>query len=58
MFMGRTDVNFIMHACSYAALRVGHSLIHLTVSKVPRAFSFCRESPHVLIMWARLALVL
>ena len=40
MFMGRTDVNLIMLACSYAALRVGHSLIHLTVNKVPPGLFF------------------
>src|SRR5688500_13024354 len=32
MFMGRTDVNFIILAWSYVALRIGHSIIHLTVN--------------------------
>lgn len=40
MFMGRTDVTFIMLAWSYVALRIGHSVIHLTINKVPPRF-FC-----------------
>ena len=59
MFMGRTDVNFIVLAWSYVALRVGHSLIHLTVNKVPpRFFLFAASNIVLLIMWVRLALVL
>ena len=59
MFMGRTDVSFIVLAWSYVALRVGHSLIHLTVNKVPpRFFLFAASNIVLLIMWVRLALVL
>ena len=59
MFMGRTDVNFIVLAWSYVALRVGHSVIHLTVNKVPpRFFLFAASNIVLLIMWVRLALVL
>lgn len=59
MFMGRTDVNFIVLAWSYVALRVGHSLIHLTVNKVPpRFFLFAASNIILLIMWVRLAVVL
>ena len=38
MFMGRTDVSFIMLAWGYVALRIGHSLIHLTINQVPPRF--------------------
>ena len=38
IFLGRTDVDFIVLAWSYVALRVGHSLIHLTINKVPPRF--------------------
>ena len=59
VFMGRTDVNFIVLAWSYVALRIGHSLIHLTVNKVaPRFFLFGASNIVLLIMWVRLALVL
>lgn len=59
MFMGRTNVNFIVLARSYVALRIGHSLIHLTVNKVPpRFFLFAGSNIVLLIMWVRLALVL
>jgi hypothetical protein len=59
MFMGRTDVNFIVLAWSYVGLRVGHSLIHLTVNKVlPRFLLFAASNIVLLIMWVRLALVL
>ncbi|HUD00037.1 MAG TPA: MAPEG family protein [Candidatus Polarisedimenticolaceae bacterium] len=59
MFLGRTDVFFIMLAWSYVALRVGHSLIHLTVNKVaPRFFLFAASNILLLIMWVRLAVVL
>jgi hypothetical protein len=57
MFMGRTDVNFVMVAWSYVALRVGHSIIHLTVNRVPpRFFPFAASNIFLLIMWVRLAL--
>ena len=59
MFMGRTDVNFIVLAWCYVALRVGHSVIHLTINKVPpRFFLFAASNIVLLIMWVRLALVL
>ncbi len=59
MFLGRTDVNFIVLAWSYVALRVGHSLIHLTINKVPpRFFLFAASNIVLLIMWVRLAVVL
>ena len=59
MFLGRTDVFFIMLAWSYVALRVGHSLIHLTVNKVaPRFFLFAASNILLLIMWVCLAVVL
>ena len=59
MFMGRTDVSFIILAWSYVALRVGHSIIHLTVNKVPpRFFLFAASNIVLLIMWVRLALAL
>jgi hypothetical protein len=59
MFLGRTDVYFIVLAWSYVALRVGHSLIHLTVNKVaPRFFLFAASNILLLIMWVRLAVVL
>jgi hypothetical protein len=59
MFLGRTDVDFIVLAWSYVALRVGHSLIHLTINKVPpRFFLFAASNIVLLIMWVRLAVVL
>jgi hypothetical protein len=59
MFMGRTDVSFIMLAWSYVALRIGHSLIHLTINKVPpRFFLFAASNIVLVIMWLRLAIVL
>jgi hypothetical protein len=59
MFMGRTDVNFIVLAWSYVALRVGHSLIHLTVNRVaPRFFLFAASTIVLMIMWMRLAVAL
>jgi hypothetical protein len=59
MFMGRTDVSFIILAWSYVALRIGHSIIHLTVNKVsPRFFLFAASNIVLLIMWVRLAVVL
>jgi hypothetical protein len=56
IFMGRTDVNFIVLACSYVALRVEHSFIHLTSNKVPPRF--CRTYIVLLIIWVRRAPVL
>jgi hypothetical protein len=59
MFMGRTDVTFIMLAWSYVALRIGHSVIHLTINKVPpRFFLFAASTIVLVIMWVRLAIVL
>lgn len=59
MFMGRTDVSFIMLAWSYVALRIGHSVIHLTINKVPpRFFLFAASTIILVIMWVRLAIVL
>jgi hypothetical protein len=40
MFMARAGVDFIVLACCYVGLRVGHSLIHLTVNKVPPRLFF------------------
>ena len=57
MFMGRTDVNFIALAWSYVTLRVEHSLLHLTVTKVPAAL-FAAGNIVLLIIWVRLAPVL
>lgn len=37
MFTGKTDSFFLILAWSYVVLRVGHGLVHLTISKVPRA---------------------
>jgi hypothetical protein len=59
MFLGRTDVYFIVLAWSYIALRVGHSLIHLSVNKVAaRFFLFAASNILLLIMWVSLAVVL
>jgi hypothetical protein len=55
MFIGRTDVNFIVLVWSYVALR-WHSLIRLTVTKCRRAF--VAGNIVLLIMWVRLALML
>jgi hypothetical protein len=46
-------------AWSYIALRVGHSLIHLSVNKVAaRFFLFAASNILLLIMWVSLAVVL
>ena|SRR5688500_6765579 len=51
--------DFIMLAWSYVALRIGHSLIHLTFNKVPPRFvPFAASVIVLVIMWLRLAVVL
>jgi hypothetical protein len=59
MFTGKTDSTFLMSAWSYVVLRVGHGLVHLTISKVPvRFFLFILSSLALLVMWVRLAALL
>lgn len=59
MLIHRQDGVFLMLAWSYAALRVAHSLVHLTFNKVPPRFLFFALSNLVLLtMWIRLSLSL
>lgn len=56
---GATDSWFVYLAWGYVALRVAHSLVHLTFNKIPPRFLFYILSNIVLlVMWARLALSL
>jgi hypothetical protein len=46
-------------AWSYVVLRIGHSLVHLTINKVPpRFFLFFISNLVLLAMWVRLGLLL
>ena len=56
---GATDPAFVALAWAYVALRVAHSLVHLSFNKVPPRFSCYFLSNLVLLaIWLRLALVL
>lgn len=59
MVTGKTDSLFVYLAWSYVMLRIGHSLIHLTINKVPARFFFFAISNLVLaVMWIRLGLLI
>lgn len=59
LFTGRTDSTFMTLAWSYVILRIGHSLMHLTINKVPpRFFLFFISNLVLLAMWVRLGLLL
>jgi len=59
MVTGKTDSLFVYLAWSYVMLRIGHSLIHLTINKVPaRFFLFAFSNIVLVVMWVRLGLVL
>jgi hypothetical protein len=59
LFTGRTDSTFMTLAWSYVILRIGHSLVHLTINKVPpRFFLFFISNLVLLAMWVRLGLLL
>jgi hypothetical protein len=59
LFTGRTDSTFMTLAWSYVVLRIGHSLVHLTINKVPpRFFLFFISNLVLLAMWVRLGLLL
>lgn len=52
----RSDLAFLILAWSYVGLRVGHTLVHLTLNKVPVRFLFYILSNIVLlILWLRFA---
>ena len=54
---GQDGSLFLILAWSYVGLRIAHSLIHLTINKVPPRFLFYFLSNIVLLlMWAKLAL--
>jgi hypothetical protein len=48
---------FVLLAWTYVGLRMGHTLVHLTINKVPPRFLFYIASNVVLLlMWVKLAL--
>ncbi len=52
----QTDSLFVNLAWTYVALRVAHSLVHLTFNKIPPRFMFYILSNLVLlVLWVRLA---
>ena len=52
MFTDKTDAIFVVLAWSYVALRVGHTLVRLTINKVPvRYFFFIQSNLALLVMW-------
>ena len=54
---GKTDSLFLLLAWSYVGLRIGHSLVHLSINKVPLRFFFFGFSNLVLLaLWVRLGL--
>ena len=56
MVIGRADGLLFLLAWSYVILRVAHSLVHLTINKVPpRFFFFALSNVALLLMWLRLA---
>lgn len=58
MITSHTDVIFVGLAWAYVALRIGHSLVHLTFNKVPARFFFYFLSNIVLlVIWVRLGVV-
>ena len=58
MVIGRADGLFSLLAWSYVALRVAHSLVHLTINKVPpRFFFFALSNTALLLLWLRLAFI-
>ena len=51
----QSDPTFVVLAWSYVASRVAHSLVHLTINKVPPRFLFYILSNVVLlVMWVKL----
>ena len=55
LLTGISDKPFQILAWSYVVLRIGHSLIHLTINKVPPRFLFYFLSNLVLLsMWLKL----
>jgi hypothetical protein len=53
---GKADSVFLVLAWAYVGLRVGHTLVHLTINKVPPRFLFYILSNIVLLaLWLRLA---
>jgi hypothetical protein len=58
MVTARTDAAFIALAWSYVALRIGHSMVHLTFNKVPvRFFLFILSNAVLLVIWIRLGVL-
>ena len=56
LFTQRQDVIFLILAWIYVALRIAHSLVHLTFNKVPPRFSLIALANLALLaMWVRLA---
>jgi hypothetical protein len=56
---GGSDSAFLILAWVYVGLRIGHTLVHLTVNKVPPRFLFYILSNIVLLaLWLRLAIQL
>ena len=56
---GKTDSLFMLLAWSYVGLRIAHSLVHLSINKVPLRFFFFGLSNLVLLaLWVRLGLLI
>ncbi len=59
LVVGLVDPWFVKLAWGYVALRVAHSLVHLTFNKIPPRFLFYILSNLVLlVIWVRLAVQL
>ncbi|WP_100902173.1 MAPEG family protein [Nostoc flagelliforme] len=57
MFSGKSDQVFVSLAWIYFGTRLGHSVVHLTINKVPPRFLFYGISNIVLLtMWIRFGL--
>ncbi|MGH8002477.1 MAG: MAPEG family protein [Brasilonema sp.] len=57
MLSGKSDEVFVSLAWIYFGARLGHSLVHLTINKVPLRFMFYAISNIVLLtMWVRFGL--
>ena len=57
MFSERSDSLYLYLAWAYVGARIGHSLVHLTINKVPIRFLFYGFSNIVLaVMWSRFGL--
>jgi hypothetical protein len=53
--MGISDGAYLILAWSYVAFRIAHSLVHLTINKVPPRFLFYFLSNLVLLaLWLKL----